>query len=201
MSNPVVPMTKKHASAAAELHRTGIDTGFLSSLGHGFLTQLYKAIPSCPSGFGFTWKEPSGEVLGFITCAESTGAVYKQSLIRRGALMAIPIIRFLIRPSVIRRIIHTLRYPSQVGDELPQAEILSIAVSANARGKGVGKALMTAAFEEFKRRGIKSAKVAVAASNETANKFYEKCGFKLALTREHHGLPMNIYTVLLEENY
>ena len=75
--------------------------------------------------------------------------------------MALPILRFLLRPSVIRRLIHTLRYPSQVGDALPAAEVLSIAVSASARGKGVGKALIQAGFNELARRGISEVKVAV----------------------------------------
>lgn len=194
----IQPMAKSHARAAAELHRKGIDTGFLSSLGPGFLTQLYKALPACPAGFGYVWEDSAG-VLGFVCCAESTGRAYKQSLLRRGVQMALPILRFLIRPSVIRRMIHTLRYPSQVGDELPAAEVLSIAVSADARGKGVGKALMEAAFEEFRRRGISQVKVAVWAGNETANRFYERCGYHLAVQREHHGLPMNVYVIDLSE--
>jgi len=195
---PVVPLNSSHARAAAELHRTGIDRGFLSSLGMGFLTQLYKAIPACPAGFGYVWQEKEGEVLGFIACAESTGKVYKQSLRRRGVLMALPILRFLLRPSVIRRLIHTLRYPSQVGDALPAAEVLSIAVSASARGKGVGKALIQAGFNELARRGISEVKVAVWDQNETANRFYQRCGFTLAVTREHHGLGMNVYVASTE---
>lgn len=198
MQEHVKPLSRKHAVVAAELHRCGIDRGFLSSLGHSFLTQLYKAIPSCPAGFGYAWEEPSGKIQGFIACAENTGVVYKQSFLRRGVLMSLPIIRFLVRPSVVRRIIHTLRYPSQVSKTLPVAEVLSIAVSNDARGKGVGKALMRAAFDEFRRRGITHVKVAVGAANEVANTFYKRCGFRLAMTREHHGLPMNIYVVDLK---
>jgi ribosomal protein S18 acetylase RimI-like enzyme len=193
MTGCIKPMQKDHAPDVAELHRIGIDTGFLSSLGPMFLRQLYEAVPSCPSGFGYVWQEPDGRVLGFIACAESTGKLYKQSLLRRGVLIALPLLRFLVRPSVIRRMYHTWRYPSQVGDDLPVAEVLSIVVSSDASGKGVGKALMKAAFEEFRRRGIAGAKVAVGANNEVANGFYRSCGFELAVTREHHGLPMNVY--------
>jgi ribosomal protein S18 acetylase RimI-like enzyme len=193
VSNCVTPMRKDHAAAVAELHRVGIDTGFLSSLGPMFLRQLYKAVPSCPAGFGYVWEEPDRGVLGFIACAESTGAIYKQSLLRRGVMMAFPLLRFMVRPSIIKRIYHTWRYPSQVGDDLPVSEVLSIVVSGDACGKGVGKALMTAAFEEFKRRGISKTKVAVGADNKVANGFYQSCGFALAVTRKHHGLPMNVY--------
>jgi len=193
MSGCVKPLAKTHARAVAELHRTGIRTGFLSSLGSMFLRQLYAAIPSCPAGFGRVWQEPGGEVLGFIACAESTGRLYKQGLWRRGVRMALPLIRFAVRPSVIKRIWQTLRYPSQVGDDLPPAEVLSIVVSEAARGKGVGKALVCSAFDELARRGMDAVKVAVWAENDPGNRFYQSCGFALALTREHHGLPMNIY--------
>ena len=193
VSDRIVALAKKHAKDVAKLHQTGIHTGFLSSLGLTFLKQLYKAIPATASGFGFVWEESDGRVLGFIACAESTGKLYKQALWRRGILMALPLIHFLIRPSVVRRMIHTLRYPSQVGDDLPAAEILSIVVSSDARGKGVGKALTSRTFEEFTKRGIGRIKVAVWAGNETANEFYKKCGFDLAVTRQHHGLEMNVY--------
>jgi ribosomal protein S18 acetylase RimI-like enzyme len=199
MTERVKPMLKEHAADVAELHRVGIDTGFLSSLGSMFLRQLYKAVPSCPSGFGYVWQDVDGRVLGFIACAESTGNVYKQSLVRRGVLMAFPLLRFLVRPSVIKRMYHTWKYPSQVGGDLPVAEVLSIVVSSDAAGKGVGKALMRASLEEFRRRGIAKVKVAAGADNEAANGFYRSCGFELAVTREHHGLPMNVYVRDLTE--
>jgi len=195
----VKPMEKRHAAAVADLHRIAIDSGFLSSLGPRFLRQLYKAVPSCPAGFGYVWEEPDSRVLGFIACAESTGRVYKQSLLRRGVLMAIPLLRFMVRPSVLRRMIHTLRYPSQVGDDLPAAEVLSVAVSGDSRGRGVGRAVMSAALEEFKRRGITDVKVAVWAENAAGNAYYRNCGFKLAVVREHHGLQMNVYVRDLTE--
>jgi len=191
---PIEPMAKHHARQAAGLHRNGIRSGFLSSLGLRFLTQLYAAIPSCPAGFGYVATDGE-EVLGFVAGTESTGRIYKQALLRRGLLMALPLLRFLVRPSVVKRMIHTLRYPSQVDPDLPPAEVLSIAVSPAARGKGIGRSLMAAAMEEFRRRGLPRVKVAVWAGNEQANRFYERFGFALASTRLHHGLVMNIYTI------
>ncbi|MBN2295735.1 MAG: GNAT family N-acetyltransferase [Pirellulales bacterium] len=193
---PIVPLNEEHAVVAAKLHQNGIETGFLSSLGQSFLKQLYIAIPLCDCGFGYAWQEPDGEILGFIACAESTGRLYKQALRRRGIWMAMPLMRYLLHPSVLRRMWHTWRYPSQVGEDLPAAEVLSIAVSSEARGKGVGKALMQAALAEFAQRGINKVKVAVWEGNEAANSFYKRCGFELALPHKHHGLPMNIYTII-----
>jgi ribosomal protein S18 acetylase RimI-like enzyme len=191
----LVPLDRSHAKQVADLHAEGIATGFLSSLGRGFLTQLYTAIPRCPSGFGFVALDEHENVQGFIACAESTGALYKQALRRRAVQMAFPILRFLVRPSVIKRLFNTLRYPSEVGDQVPPAELLSIVVTPALRGQGAGKALVAAATEEFRKRRIDRYKVAVWDQNERANAFYKSCGFEFALTREHHGLGMNVYVM------
>ncbi len=194
--NPIRPLVKRDARAVAELHRRGIDSGFLSTLGAGFLRQMYKAITMAPAGFGYVW-EQDGQVLGFVAGAERTGKLYKQALLRRGLLMGLAAMGSILRPARLRRIIETLRYPAETEQDLPGAEVLSIAVSEQARGKGVGKALMKTALEEFRRRGIEKLKVAVWADNEPANQFYKQCGFRLAQTRKHHGLAMNLYVIEL----
>ena len=66
------------------------------------------------------------------------------------------------------------------------------------RVSGLGlasKGLMDAVLDEFALRKIAEVKVAVGADNEAGNRFYKKCGFELALTREHHGLEMNVYKI------
>jgi ribosomal protein S18 acetylase RimI-like enzyme len=194
----VLPLTKQSAPLAARLHRECIPTGFLSNLGPGFLRQLYKAVAACPAGFGFVAQDADRTGLGFVACATSTGKLYKQALLRRGPLMALPLLRYAIRPSFLKRMYHTLRYPAQTAQDLPPAEILSIAVSQNARGQGAGKALMNAALDAFAKRDIPNVRVAVWAENKVANAFYQRCGYRLAHTRKHHGLDMNIYVTDLD---
>ena len=199
MTEHVVPMTKEHGPHAAELHRSTIRTGFLTSLGPMFLRQLYAAVSSCPSGFGFVCRrDDDGAILGFVACADDTARVYRQALLRRGVLMAIPLLRFAARPSVIRRAYQTLRYPADVGHHLPRAEVLSVAVAETARGAGIGRALVKSALDEFARRGIRQVRVAVWDRNESAIRLYRACGFALAATRIHHKRNMNIYTVCLD---
>jgi ribosomal protein S18 acetylase RimI-like enzyme len=192
-------MSKRHAPKVAALHMTILNKGFLTRLGEGFLRQLYKAIPACPSGFGYVCEQPDGTVLGFIACAESTGRLYKQSLLRRGLMMIFAALRHIVRPSVIKGVISNLLYPSELGQDVPPAELLSVAVSRDAQGKGVGKALMAAAVEEFRRRSIRRIRVAVWTYNEQAIGYYRRFGFELALQREHHGDPMDVYVLDLDE--
>ena len=197
MPDGIRPLSRRDAAAAARLHCGGIRTGFLSTLGEGFLRQLYAAIPSCQSGFGFIWMGPNGSPLGFVACAEGTGRLYRQVLLRRGLLMALALARHAVHPKTLKRLWETLRYPSVAGSGLPPAEVLSIAVAEGARGRGGGTALMGAALDEFRRRGVNRVKVAVGADNAAAGCFYERCGFHLAARRQHHGQPMNIYVVAL----
>lgn len=62
----------------------------------------------------------------------------------------------------------------QVADE---AEILNLAVSASARRRGEGGALLKAALDEFRVRGVSRVFLEVRESNETGMAFYEKRGF------------------------
>jgi len=195
--DPIKPMIRPHARAAARLHNIGLPRAFLTGLGETFLYHLYTALPECPSAFGYVWEEADGSVLGFIACAENTGRVYRQALRRRGVRMALAILLRVIRWSVLKSLVETLCYPSQVQHDrqegLPPAEILSIAVEESTRGKGVGKRLIQTAFEEFRRRGIHQVRVVLGARNLTANAFYKRCGFELKTTRTQHGKPTNIY--------
>ncbi len=62
----------------------------------------------------------------------------------------------------------------QLADE---AEILNLAVAASARRRGEGGALLKAALDEFRVRGVSRVFLEVRESNETGMAFYEKRGF------------------------
>jgi ribosomal protein S18 acetylase RimI-like enzyme len=93
-----------------------------------------------------------------------------------------------------RRVYETLRYPSG-GTDLPEAELLAIAVAPDVRGRGIGSALVEAFTAELRRRGVEGARVVVAAGNERAVRVYEACGFKPATRIEvHKGTPSQVLT-------
>ncbi len=62
----------------------------------------------------------------------------------------------------------------QVADE---AEILNLAVTPSTRRRGAGGALLGAALEEFRLRGVRRVFLEVRESNKTGIAFYEKHGF------------------------
>lgn len=185
------PMRAQDAPAVAAFHCKGIPTGFLSSLGPKFLEDLYGAIEASSSGFGFVCD--LGAPVGFIACATSTSALYREVLKKTGLRLALHVLPRLWRPNVLKHTLETLFYSDDVGDDLPEAEILSIVVTERLRGRGIGKALMQRAVAAMRGRGIEKMKVAVWSENHAAQAMYRSCDFRLAWVREHHGLPMSLY--------
>jgi GNAT superfamily N-acetyltransferase len=56
------------------------------------------------------------------------------------------------------------------------AQLETLAVLPDARGRGVGSALMTAMLAELRRRNVSEWRVGVVATNHDAVRFYERCG-------------------------
>lgn len=59
-----------------------------------------------------------------------------------------------------------------------RAWIEDVVVDSQARGKGVGDALNRAALAEAERRGAKTVDLTSRPSRETANRLYQRLGFK-----------------------
>lgn len=64
-----------------------------------------------------------------------------------------------------------------VGDRL--AELVSLAVAPDRRGRGAGTALANAVDAELERRGVHDLQVAVMAGNDRARGFYERRGLRV----------------------
>jgi len=187
--------------AAARLHADSIPEGFLSTLGESFLATLYRGISATPQS-GVLVAVENGEVLGFISWARDVKICYKAVLKARWADLLWTLLPNAVKPSLYRKVWETLRYPSQHGDTAPagtgcpnglRPELLSMAVSARARGKGVGKLLVAAVDAEMARLDLPGYYVVTHAVDERSNGFYTGRGFALVSTYRSHGKPMNEY--------
>ncbi len=189
----VVPMRPEYAVQIARLHKEGIPTGFLSSLGESFLTDLYKAISQSSDGFGFVVRK-DGEILGFVAFASDLQKLYKQVIRKKGLKLILILIPRLLSMRTIRKIYENIFYPKKTENlNLPSAELLSIVVSSNNQGKGFAQKLIEMGFRECRRRNISEVKVLVAESNLLANRLYQKTGFQLATKIESHAVISNVY--------
>jgi ribosomal protein S18 acetylase RimI-like enzyme len=171
------------AAALAQLHATRISEGFLPTLGDRFLTRLYRRIIHSDRACAFV-ADDNGQVLAFAAGATSVGGLYKEFLLHDGVIAGIQ-----AAPRIVRSLGHvweTLRYPSSTTD-LPRAEVLAVATSTAATGKGLGAAAVRAVTADLAQRGGTAVKVTVGADNAPALALYRSCGFTTATTIEVHG--------------
>lgn len=187
------PMESTDAPRVAMLHIEGISTGFIASLGAGFVTSLYRAISESKSSFGYV-AEQEDEVIGFVAFSKNLSGLYKEILkknfIRFGFLLAGKMLSF----KNIKKVAQNVLYPSKMKKlHLPQAELLSIVVSSKGRGKGIARELVIRGLENCRSAGIDEVKVLVAKDNDAANSLYQKCNFEFFAELDSHGVASNIY--------
>lgn len=175
------------AQAVARLHQALIDTGFLSSLGTGFLRVLYRALITSERGIVIV-AETAGTVVGFVAGTDRTRAFYKEFARSNLISAAWRLLPSLLRPGTWKRAWETLRYGGEGGTVA--SELLSMAVAPAAQGRGLGSRLV----EELQRRagetGVREMKVVVGKDNTAAIALYERCGFSDTRSIEvHTGVP------------
>ncbi len=186
-------LKNKHSQEVAKLHIEGISTGFISSLGHDFVTVLYGAIAESKLAFGFVAEEENS-VLGFVAFTTNLSKLYKSVILKKGLRFTFLLAGKMFSLKQMKKVFETLFYPGRIKKmNLPSAELLSIVVAEEGRGKGLATTLMQKGLAECARRGIEKVKVLVGADNEPANKLYLKCGFELVGQIDNHGILSNIY--------
>ncbi len=179
---------RSDATGISRMHMENISTGFLSSLGLGFLTRLYRAMIAWPQAVVLVADAGAGPV-GFVAGVADTGAFYKHFVVRSGVPAGLAALPALLRPSGFRKAWETLRYNEEEGGAGAgvEAELLSMAVDPPFRGKGLGHKLgmeLLAAPVIVEGGAVK---VVVGASNPVAIAAYQKMGFVDAGSIEVHA--------------
>jgi ribosomal protein S18 acetylase RimI-like enzyme len=172
------------AAEIAALHAEQISEGFIVHLGTPFLAQLYRRVASGDGSFALVSSDAHGGIAGFVAVAESTGRLYRDFLVHDGLRAG-----WRALPAIVRhpgKVVETLRHGIGGGAEREGAEILALAVAGQARGQGTGRALVTAATSELRRRGVTRAHVVTLPTNEPARRTYLGCGFEPDATIEVH---------------
>ncbi|MBN2019138.1 MAG: ATP-grasp domain-containing protein [Sedimentisphaerales bacterium] len=191
----IVPLSPEHARAVAELHISGIKTGFISSLGVEFVTALYEAIAKSNYGYGFVVLK-HGKVAGFAAFATHLTGLYKSVIFKHGPRFIFSLARKILSLGTAKKVLETLFYPARVKNmNLPEAEFLSMVISEQARRKGLATDFIKMGFAEAANRGIEKLKILAAVDILPINKLYEKLGFELVGRIENHGIISNVYVV------
>ena len=189
---------KEHCRRIADLHIKGLADGFLSTLGIDFMSELYEAISEDKNSFCLIAIEKD-KVLGFIAFSTSLSKLYKHVAFRSGLKFVFALARKLFSVRDVKKIIHNLLYPEKMKKKnFPDAELLSIVVAEDERGRGLARTLVERGLAECKSRDIKRLKVLVFAENEAANNLYAKFGFSLDGTIESYDETSCIYVISFE---
>ena len=182
-----------HAGQVAALHIQCISTGFISSLGVDFVTSLYEAIVQSKSSFGVVAVR-NAKVLGFAAFTTNLNKLYKSAVWRKGLIFALLLAGNVRSRGRVKKMLETLFYPARTKKmNLPPAELLSIAVARQERGKGLASQLIKKGLQHCQKEGIDKVKVLIGADNKAGNKLYLKFGFELAGQIVNHGVLSNIY--------
>ena len=190
----ITKLLPSHARDVADLHISGIHTGFISSLGIKFVTALYKAIAESKSAFGFVVLK-NDRVVGFVAFTTNVNDLYKSVIFHSGVKLAIGLAFSKFSFALLKKIYETLFYPRRLKKlNLPSAELISISVSSEVRSLNLGTELTYKGLAECKNRNLEKIKVLVGAKNQPANRLYLKCGFEFLTQINNHGVLSNIYT-------
>ncbi len=182
-----------HAGQVAALHIQCISTGFISSMGIDFVTSLYDAIVKSKSSLGVVAVR-NGKVLGFAAFTTNLNKLYKSVLWRKGLIFALLLAGNMLSLRRVKKMFETLFYPARIKKmNLPSAELLSIVVGPEERGKGLAGKLIEKGFQHCRKTGVDKVKVLIGADNKPGNKLYLKSGFELVGQIVNHGVLSNIY--------
>jgi len=182
-----------HAGQVAALHIQCISTGFISSMGIDFVNSLYDAIVKSKSSLGVVAVR-NGKVLGFAAFTTNLNKLYKSVVWRKGLIFALLLAGNMLSLRRVKKMLETLFYTDRTKKmNLPSAELLSIVVGPEERGKGLAGKLIEKGFRHCRKTGVDKVKVLIGADNKAGNKLYLKTGFELIGQIVNHGVLSNIY--------
>jgi ribosomal protein S18 acetylase RimI-like enzyme len=140
--------------------------------------------------------ERDGKVVGFVAGGNGMGPIYRR-MFRRPFRLAWALAPTLLHPGRILRIAEILRYSAGKagGEGLPHAELLSIAVDPEWRGKQVAEDLYQRLMGHFRDAGISDFRILVGEKLASAHKFYLRMGAKSVGEIVVHGRETSVIYV------
>lgn len=191
----ILSTDKDAIKETVKIHLATFQGFFLTFMGRGFLTQMYKSYCDHDSS-GILAAYDGDRMLGFVAYSGDMSGLYKFMIKKRLVAFAwYSLGAFFRRPAAFFRIIRAFLKPGESKREEDYMELSSIGVSPEVKSKGVGSLLVDALKQhtDFTKYAYINLETD-AENNEAANRFYVKNGF--VLKREYstaEGRKMNEY--------
>lgn len=154
------------------LHYGSLRDGVLYFLGKGVLKVFYHEILKDNDSILLAYYE-KGRILGVAASTKNTSRLFNKIKLKYPHRLAAAILKKMAEdPLLLPRLVFS-KYSSSI-----KSELLFLFVDPSSRGKGIGKALVKATSDRFKKMGIKKYKITILSSNIKGKEFYYKFGFK-----------------------
>lgn len=193
-------LSKEEYRQVARIHEDGISKGFLSSLGLDFLSLLYESIDNSQSS-NLIVVRTNGVIVGFVAGTLNIRDVYRV-MIRSSGRLLVSLLPVFFSPRRIFRIVETLLFSSKFSSGesyFPSAELLSISVSPECRGKGYAEDLFMGLVSKFKSNNVTQFKIIVGVDLHPAHRFYRRMGaLPVANVVVHSGCGSVVYVYAIE---
>jgi len=168
---------KNDAKIIARIHRKSIKTGFLSTFGDKFLTRLYEFIISsnyCVCYINRLEEKP----VGFICISLNSKKMYNDFLKKNLYLATIIFTKNVLSVNRLIKVFDHLFYNSKKRN-LPNAELLSVAVIEDFKRKKIGSKLFNEAMSYFQRNNVNNFVITTGADNIESNEYFKRNKCKL----------------------
>ena len=191
MLNKVLEQNQIYVDVA-NLHIKSLKTGFLPSLGVGFLSLMYRCIDEANFSTLIV-KYENDRLAGFVSGTLGTSSLYK-AMLHYPIRLSLALMPILLNLRKARKILNIVTHMS--GEErakYPPAELLTICVDEDFRRRGVAENLYGKLSSYFKAASSPEF-VIVVGQYLDANAFYENQGAHLSGELEvHSGARSNVF--------
>lgn len=174
-------LTESTIGSVVELHRRVLGHTLNAQIGSDFLRRLYVATnSSIDNGFCYIFMDEN-RVLGFISfCLDHARLETEIMGSLRFKEKAMIFRSLLCRPWLLPVLLRQQLFSKYVGRHYsqPYATILTLGVSPDAQGRGIGRKLVDVAREAVRRRGAEELFVDTEETNVQAALFYRNYGFQ-----------------------
>ncbi len=174
-------VAQKEYESLAKLHLKAFDDFFLTTLGYVFLKTYYSSALKSNDSIAVCAVNDNNEIVGFsIGCLKSKG-FHKKLILNNFVKFSFQALKILLtKPKAIIHLLNNLEKESNQNDDGNYSELLSIAVSPDCKGLGIGKELIKAFEAQAILKGSK--KIALTTDfnlNDDVIAFYRKRGYNV----------------------
>lgn len=191
-------MVEADTPSVVRIHVASFSGFFLSFLGPRFLSLLYNETIRENGAVCLVAENDLKQVVGFVVGVVNQVGFYNRLVRKRWlafAMAAFP--TAVLHPRVIPRLTRALLYGQRAEKAVSRALLMSIAVSPNQQGVGVGTVLISRFLGVIAESHVECVSLTTDRDhNEATNRFYQRHGF--SISREYctpEGRWMNEYVI------